>query len=259
MRNAWFSWVIFFALAAASGCRTPSPDWNGSWKMNPSKGNFQGLIFTISISADGEYRYDNGYSSFTFRCDGKDRPTRENRTQACVKSSPTVLDLTQKENGVKTRVAHWELSGDGTVFTSTGTAFRPTGPVVTGKVVASRVSGSNGFAGQWRDPSYLQQHSDMTLSLDTQTLHIGYPSAGQYIDAPFDGVDAAVRGPDVPEGLTDAVRLVRRREISILAKRNGKVVTQESLELSGDGRVITYSWWNPDRPTDKGTLVYERK
>jgi hypothetical protein len=156
-------------------------------------------------------------------------------------------------------VIHWELSGDGTAFTSTATAFRPTGPVITGQVAASRVSGSNGFAGQWRDPTYLQQHADLTLSLDTQTLHIGYPSVGQYIDAPLDGVDAVVRGPHVPEGMTYAVRLVRRQEISILAKRNGKVVTQDYLELSSDGRVITYSWWNPDRPTSKGTFVYDRK
>ena len=264
MRNARFGWVIFCALAATLGCaffyrarHRPSPDWNGTWKMNPSKGNFQGQIFTISISADGEYRYDDGRSSFTFRCDGKDRRTRENRTQACVKSSDTVLDLTQKEKGVKTRVNHWELSGDGTVFTSTATAFRPTGPVITGQVVASRVSGSNGFAGQWRDPSYLQRHADMTISLDSQTLHIGYPSAGQYVDAPLNGADAAVSG-HAPAGLTDAVRLVRRREISILAKRDGKVFEQDSLELSSDGRVITYSWWNPDRPTGRGTLVYEK-
>ena len=259
MRNAWFSCFILCALAATSSCRTPSPDWNGTWKMNPSKGNFQGSIFTISISPDGEYRADNGTSSFTFRCDEKERPIGNNRTEACVKSSDTVLDRTRKENGAKTNAYHWELSADGKVLTTTATAFRPTGPVITGQIVASRVSGSNGFAGQWRDPSYLQQHADTTLSLDTRTLHIGYPSAGEYTDAPLDGVDAAVRGPHVPEGLTDAVQLVRRREISILAKRNGKVVEQISLELSTDGRVITYSWWNPDRPTDRGRFVYERK
>jgi uncharacterized OB-fold protein len=259
MRNAWFSCSIFCALAAISGCRAPSPDWNGTWKLNPSKGNFQGSIFTISISPDGEYRYDNGTSSFTFRCDGKDRPIGNNRTEACVKSGDSVLDRTRKENGTKTNAYHSELSADGKVLTLTATAFRPTGPVITGQIVASRVSGSNGFAGQWRDPSYFQQHADMTLSLDAQTLHIGYPSAGQYIDAPLDGVDAAMRGPHASEGLTDAVRRVGRREISILAKRNGKVVEQDSLELSNDGRVITYSWWNPDRPNDKGTFVYERK
>ena len=227
--------------------------------MNPSKGNFQGPIFTISISADGEYRYDDGSSSFTFRCDGKDRPIGENRTRACVKSSATVLDLTQKENGVKTSANHWELSAGGKILTSTATAFRPSGPVTTSQMVASRISGSNDFAGQWRDPSYLERHADMTLRLDSQTLHIGYSSAGQYIDAPLDGVDAAVHGPHAPEGMTYSVRLAGRREILTLAKRNGKPLIQGSLELSGDGRVITESWWNPDRPTDKGVFVYEKQ
>ncbi len=170
-----------------------------------------------------------------------------------------MLDRTRKENGVKTNAYHWELSADGKVLTTTATAFRPTGTVITGQMVASRVSGSDDFAGQWRVPGSLQRHADMTLSLDSQTLHIGYPNAGQYIDAPLDGADAAVRGSHAPEGLTYAVRLVRRREISTLAKRNGKVLEQDSLELSNDGKVITYTWWNPDRPTDKGTLVYERK
>jgi hypothetical protein len=259
MRNAWFVGVIFCALAASLGCRAPSPDWNGTWKMNPSKGNFQGSIFTISISADGEYRYDDGSSSFTFRCDGKDRPIAKNRTRACVKSSATVLDLTRKENGAKTDGYHWELSADGKVFTATATAFRPSGPVITTQIVASRMSGSNGFAGQWRDPSYLQRHAEMTLRLDSQALHISYPNVGQSIDAPLNGVDAAVHRPHAPEGMTFTVRLVGQREILTLTKRNGKALTQGSLELSGDGRIITESWWNPDQPTGKGTLVYEKK
>jgi hypothetical protein len=259
MRNAWFGWVIFCALAATLACRAPSPDWNGTWKLNPSKSSFQGPVFTISISADGEYRYDDGNSSFVFRCDGKDRPIPKNRTRACVKSSATVLDLTQKEDGVKTNASHWELSANGRVLTATATAFRPSGPVVTDQVVASRISGSNDFAGQWRDTSDLQRHADLTLRLDSQTLHLSYPSAGQYIDAPLDGVDAAMHGPHAPEGTTYAVRLAGRREVLSLTKRNGKVLTQGSLKLSNDGRIITDSWWNPDRPADKGTLVYEKK
>jgi hypothetical protein len=227
--------------------------------MNPSKSSFQGPIFTISISTDGEYRFDDGSSSFTFRCDGKDRPVEKNRTRACVKSSATVLNLIQKENGVKTRANHWELSSDGKVLTSTATEFPPSGPVIASQVVASRMSGFNDFAGQWRDPSYIQQHADLTLRLDSQTLHISYPSAGQYFDAPFDGVDAAMHGPHAPEGVTYSVRLVGRQEISILTKRNGKPLTQGSLDLSDDGRVITESWWTPDQPADKGTFVYEKK
>jgi hypothetical protein len=259
MRNAWFGWVVLCALAATSGCRTPSPDWNGTWKLDRSKSNFQGPTFTISISADGEYHYDDGRSSFTFRCDGKDWQTGNNRTQSCVKNSPTMLDQTSKENGVKTNASHWELSTGGDVLTLTGTAFRPSGPVITGQVVASRMSGSNGFAGQWQDTSYLQQHADMTLKLDSQTLHIGYPEAGQYIDAPLDGVETPMSGPHAPEGVTYAAHLVGRHEILTLSERNGTPIIQGSLELSGDGRVITDSWWSPSQPTDKGKLVYEKK
>jgi hypothetical protein len=258
MRNEWFGWIVFCALAAILGCRAPSPDWNGTWKLNSSKSSFQGPVFTISISADGEYHWDDGSSSFTFRCDGTYRPIG-NRTQACVKNRASTLDLTRKENGIKTNAYHWELSAGGEVLTSTATAFFPSGPVITDQVVASRMSGSNDFAGQWRDTSYLRQHADMTLRLDSQILHIGYPNAGQYIDAPLNGVDVALRGPHAPEGVTYAVRAAGKHEFLILTKRSGRVLTQGSLELSDDGRVITDSWWNPSRPTDKGTLVYDKE
>jgi hypothetical protein len=120
------------------------------------------------------------------------------------------------------------------------------------------MSGSNEFAGQWKDTSYLQRHADLTLRLDSQTLHLSYPSAGQYVDVPFDGVEVAVHGPHAPEGVTCTARL-SGREIFLLMKRNGKALTQDSLELSNDGKFITYSWWNPDRPAEKGIFVYQKK
>ncbi len=147
MRNERLAWVVVCALFIAQGCRVPSPDWNGTWKLNSSKSSFQGPIFTISISVDGEYRWDDGNSSFTFRCDGKDRPIGSNSTRACVKSSATVLDLIRKENGVKTSTNRWELSAGWKVFTSTATAFRPTGQVITDQVISYRVSGSDDFGG----------------------------------------------------------------------------------------------------------------
>jgi hypothetical protein len=258
MRRAWFGWIVFCALAATQGCRSPSPDWNGTWKLNPTKSSFQGQVFTISISGDGEYRF-HGYSSFTLRCDGKDRPIRNNRTLACVKSGDTVLDIIQKENGVKTRATRDELSTGGKVFTTTVTEFRPNGPFITSQLIFSRLSGANDFAGEWRETSYVQQHADMTLRLDDQALHIDYPGAGEQIDAPLNGVEAAVRGPHVLEGTSRTVRPAGNREFLMVTKRHGEVFTQGSLELSKDGRTITDSWWHPDRPADKATLVYDKR
>jgi hypothetical protein len=228
-------------------------------EIEPTKSSFQGQVLTISITADGEYRYDEGNWSFAFACDGKDRPIGKNRTRVCVKNGATVLDITQKENGVKTRATRDELSTDGQAFTTTVTEFRPSGPVVTSQTTFSRVSGANSFVGQWRDTTYLREHADMTLRLDNQVLHIDYPGAGQYLDAPVDGLEAAVRGPRAPGGITYAVRLSGRRELLYLTKRNGKVLTQGSLKLSNDGRVIIESWWYADRPNEKGTLVYGKK
>ena len=261
MRNARFSCIIFCALAAISGCRVLSPDWNGTWKLNVPKSSFQDQAITISILADGEYRYDDGFVSSTFRCDGVYRPIPigNNRTQACVKSSATTLDRTRMENGVKTNTSHWELSAGGKTLTMTATAFHPSGPVNMGQLVATRISSSNDFAGEWKDRSFLQPPPELALRLDSQDLHITYPSVGNYVDAPLNGADAAVQGPLAPAGVTYSVQLAGRREISILTRRNGKPLKQGSLELSGDGRVITESWWAPGHPAEKSTFVYEKK
>jgi hypothetical protein len=160
---------------------------------------------------------------------------------------------------MKATTSHWELSAAGKVLTSTVTEFRPNGPVIRSQTTFSRVSGSSDFSGQWRDTSYLQEHADMTLRLDRQALHVGYPSAGQYIDAALDGTDTPMRGPHAVQGVTYAVQRVGNRELAFLTKRSGKILTQDALELSNDGRTIIDSWWNPDRPSNKGTLVYEKQ
>jgi hypothetical protein len=259
MRNARLGCIIFCALPAMLGCRAPAKDWNGSWKMDVQKSRFQSHDITISISSDGEYRIDDGFVNNTFRCDGVYRPIGNNRTQACVKSSATTLDRTRIENGVKTNTYHWELSAGGKTFTMTATAFRPSGPVIMGQLVATRSTGSNDFAGEWKDVRFLQSGEELTLRLDSQFLHISYPDSGSYIDAPFTGADAAEHGVHTLDGVTYSVRIGGPRQIFILVKRDGKALTQSSLELSGGGRVITESRWVPGHPADKGTLVYERQ
>jgi hypothetical protein len=261
MKNGCLGWIVFCALAATQGCRASSPDWNGTWKLNFTRSTFPGQVLTVSVSADGEYRFDE-HSRYALRCDGKDRAVGavgNGRTLVCAKSGVTVLEITQKENGVKTRVTRDELSSDGKVFTTTVIEFRSNGPVVTSKIVFSRLSGSSGFVGQWRDTSYLQLHADMILRLDDRALHIDYPGAGEQIDAPLDGVEAAVRGRRILEGATCAVRPAGNREFLIVTKHQGKVFSQGSFELSKDGGTISNSWWIPERPGNKGTLVYEKR
>ncbi|MGA2250304.1 hypothetical protein [Terracidiphilus sp.] len=258
MRNVSFCWVFFFVFAVALGCQTPSPDWNGLWKLNPAKSSFQDPILTILITADDEYRFDES-SSHTLHCDGQDRSIGNNRMLTCVKSSATVLDIALKENGVKTRATRDELSTDGKIFTTTVTEFRPNASAFTHQIVFSRLSGANGFAGQWRDTSYIQEYADMTLKLDNQALRIDYPNSGRHIDALLNGVEAETRWSQAPEGATRTVWPAGGREFAVVMKRHDKDFTQGSMKLSDDGKVITYSLWNSDKPDSKTTFVYEKK
>jgi hypothetical protein len=257
--KAYILCILSCILGLTLGCRTPSADWSGTWKLNSAKSSFQGPVFTISVKSDGEYRWEGGNTTFVFNCDGKFRPMGQDRMQACVKNSASALDLIRKKDGVTTNAYRWQLSDGGTSFTSTATAFRPSGPVVTAQIVATRMSGGAGFAGQWRDTSYLQQHTDMILRLKNRVLHIGYPGTDLYFDTPLDGSDVAVHGPRTEDGTTYSARSSSRREISILTKHYDKVLSQGTLVLGSDGRTITESWLNPDRPDDKGTLVYDKQ
>jgi hypothetical protein len=89
----------------------------------------------------------------------------------------------------------------------------------------------------------------MTLKLDNHVLHIDYPSAGQHVDAPLNGVDAEMHGPNL-EGVTYGAQLAGNHELLFVTKHHGEVFSQGSLKLSNDGRTITETWWNPVRPDD---------
>jgi len=259
MKNAFLTGVFFCAFIALLGCGTISPDWNGTWRLDASKSTYKGLILSISISADGEYRSDDGPVSNTFRCDGVYRSMGDDRTQACVKNKENSLDLIRMKNGAKINTYHWEISADGKTLTSTATAFRSSGPVVLGRLVAPRISGSTGFAGTWLDISRLHERDDMTITLDSQALHVIYPNTGENIDAPFNGTYVAISGPSAEEHSAYTALVTGRRSISLLSKYKNRSLDPYLFELSDDGKVITQSWRDTNQPSGKSTIVYEKE
>ena len=251
--------VLCCIYALMLGCRTPSADWSGRWRLDPSRSDFHGPVFTILIEKDGTYRWNDGNASFAFLCDGKFKSIGNNRMQACFRRNATTLELLRNEDGVMTNAFKWELSNQGMTFTSTKITYSSDGPSVSAWIVASRISGDSDFAGQWRDTSYLQQHAVMVLKLDHQVLQVSYPSVSLFYSASLDGTDTVVHGPRTEDKTTYSARVVRRREISFLTKHYGKVQSEGKLSLSNDGRSIMESWSNPNNPADRGMLVYKKE
>ena len=262
MKNRCLAWAFAGVISmAALGWSMASPVWNGTWKLNASKSTIPGPSFSITISPTGEYHYDNGTYSYSFRCDGKQYSQGPNRMISCLQTSAFVMDTTSKENGGKVSPAHihWQLSADGKTLTSKETSIQADGSVKPRELVYSRTSGSNGFAGGWRDTRRMESKPLLQLALNKRSLHIAFSEIGQYIDAPLDGSDAPVHGPGAPQGLTVAITPHGPQEFLTLQKVGGKIIHQGSLRLSADGRTLVEEYWHPSAPDQKATLVYEKQ
>jgi hypothetical protein len=213
------------------GCSGALPVWNGTWKLNESNSTIPGPTFVMTQSPAGEYHFDDGAYSYSFRCDGKEHATTPNRTISCLQMSTSVIDTTTKENGVKASTTHLELSADGKMFTTNRTSVLLDGSVKSRKSVYSRTSGSMGFAGGWKDTKHFESIPQMLLALDQQQLHISFSEGGQYIDLPLNGSDVAMHGPSVPQGLTMAVKPHGPREFLTEKKVGGNIINQGFLRL----------------------------
>jgi hypothetical protein len=199
MRKSCLGWTFTGLIwMAALGRSRALPVWNGAWKLNGSKSSIAGPNFSITISPEGAYHYDNGTFRYGFRCDGKEYPTTPSRVISCSQTSTFVIDTTSKENGANVATAHWELSADGKMLTVRGTSIQSDGPVKPGEVIYSRTAASTGFAGGWSNTKCLKSRPQLLLASSEGSLHIGFSDGGQYRDAPM-------HGPGVPQGLTMAI------------------------------------------------------
>jgi hypothetical protein len=254
----WLSLTALAAFATAS-CQRPSPDWNGTWKLDPFKSDIPGPTITVSITSDGMYHNASGGSTANFGCDGNGYQATETLTAFCTQKSSSELEIAVFKNGSKVSTAHWELSPDRRSLTIRSTSPQADGALKSKEKLYTRTSGSTGFAGGWRNVNPLEGiPSTRQIVLKGHALHESYPG-GQYADVTLDGADAALHGPGVSAGVSIALRERSPRELSSTTKQKGQVVNVGYWRISAEGRSLTESYWSPDRPDEKAVLVYEKQ
>jgi hypothetical protein len=241
---------------AVAICLRPSQDWNGTWKLNPAKSNTAGPSFTISITPDGMYHS----GSADFRCDGKVYPAANSFTITCTQKGSSDLEIVDFKNGSKTYTAHWVLSPDGKSLATQSTTIQADGSAKSNEHHYTRLSGSAGFVGGWRNVNPLEGVAAIRqISLRGRALREVFPASGQYTNVLLGGTDAAIHGPGVPAGATIAVVERNPREFSTTTKAKGQIVDVGDWQISADGRSLTVSYWFPARPNEKSVLVYEKQ
>jgi hypothetical protein len=245
-------------LIPTVSCHGASPDWNGTWKLNPAKGDIPGPSIVVSISPDGTWHNSSrGGASLDYRCDGKDYQANHILTVNCRQVNSSDAKLTGFKNGAKLFVAHWELSPDGKALSVKSTSFHTDGTVQEREKRYTRTSGSVGFAGGWKNVNPLEEApSIQKISLQGHTLHRYLPENDRHLDVTLDGTDAAL---GEPAGATFALEERSPRELSSKMKQYGKVVSIGNWQISADGRSLTESYWVPSSPNEKVVLVYEKQ
>jgi hypothetical protein len=248
-------------LALAVSCRGASPDWNGTWKLDPAKSDIPGPTIVVSISPDGMWRNSGGSgNTANFRCDGKRYQATDVLTSICEQADSSHVEITLFKDGSKVSTANWELSSDGKVLSIKSTGFQADGAVSLKDHRYSRISGSVGFAGGWKNENPLEAiPSIRQISLQGHTLHQSLPEKGIYIDVTLDGTDAVIHGPLSSPESSIALEERGSREFSQTMKMHGKIVSVGYWRISADGRSLTDSYWVPSSPSEKAVLVYEKQ
>jgi hypothetical protein len=245
--------LVFAAFPALA----QSP-WNGTWKLNQARSHMTGDTFTLT-KAGGKYHYDGGSVQYDYACDGKDYPTFGGETVSC-KDTATTLDSTYKQNGKLVQTTKRQLDAGGKSYTSTSTYMRPDGGSTVTKTTFTRVGQGTGMAGTWKTASTSSDHvGTFTMRMNGDSLHYESPEDHATWDGTLDGTPAPVKGPAIPDGLMVSEKLEGPNKMVSVATINGKEIGRSEDTLSADGKSFTEINWDPAKPNEKQTLIYEKQ
>jgi len=169
------------------------------------------------------------------------------------------FERTIAENGKTISVRQITVSADGKTLTEITETNLADSKKSTTTIVYARSSGSGQkLEGVWK-PQTLRSDTPLKMSIQAvgSTLKVS-TEAGQTFTLTFDGKPAAVTGPAVISGTTNAGKIVSDRVIEIAGARMGTPVTVATWTLSADGKTLTTSnmTLGPDASKEPSVSVY---
>jgi len=255
--------ALFVLLLAMGGCNGLTSPWNGNWKLNPYRSVVHGGFMTVASLPDSEIRQTNEVFNFDFHCDGKEysNPNGKALTTSCDQLNPGKWKLTYRRNGTIRSEVFWDLSSDNSTLTMHGKSINTNGTSRAVVYVYDRRDAGKGFVGRWQleDP-FASRATLLKLSMLGNRLHLAYPEFGEYVDAPLDGTSTPWHAsPWAREGFAMSAKLEGPLQMHTQNTYEGRVIREETLKLSDDGRTLTQVSWAPERPDEVNSFVYEKE
>lgn len=250
--------TLFLALTLSAAAALAQSPWNGTWKLNQAKSHMTGDTYTVTKSGN-KYHYNGGSLQYDFACDGKDYPTIGGETVSC-HETPTTRDSTVKQNGKTVATVHRQLDPGDNSYSATRTEMLAAGGTTITKSRFTRVGQGTGMNGTWKSASTSSNHVEaISFKVDGNSMHVDIPEQHISWDGKLDGTPAAVHGPDVPQGLTVAEKAEGPRKMVSDVSIGGKHVAHSEDTLNADGKSFTELSWDPAKPNEKQTYVFEKQ
>ena len=233
--------VLLAVLAVAVSLTAADLPWVGQWKINVAKSNYGEWTVTYADVGAGEMQATTDGRTWKFKMDGKDYPDPWGGTSAWKQMDTSSWETVNKLKGKVLGTDVRRLSADGKTLTVTSKGTRPDGKAFDDEYVFARVSGGPGLGGKWKSSkvSYSGPSLIEITAYEADGLTLRIVDTGTTWSAKFDGKDNPVKGVNVGERFTIALKRTGPKSLEYVQKQSGKELYKGTLTVSDDGKTIT--------------------
>jgi hypothetical protein len=253
--------LCMVAVAASASAAFAQNPFIGDWKQNNDKSHLTGDVIQLSPAPDGAIKFTAETRSYTFKTDGKEYTNSTGAQVVWKKIDDNNYERSASRNGVPLGNTTFKISPDGKTMVGEETGTSPGGQSFDDTTTYTRVAGSKGLMGSWKDID-VKIKEDFTMSWKSggsaDSMRWELPTIKAYVDVSYDGKDNTPVGPTVPKGLTIAMTKTGPRSLMMVEKLNGKVLSKSTYKLSADGKTLTEIQTPPDGKAP-ATVIYEKQ
>lgn len=248
--------TIILALAVTSRLTGAEPNFSGTWKLNLSKSQLSGTMYTFEKTPSGMMHYSGGGFEADFDLTGKEHTMPSGVSVVGKELSPTSWELTFRMNGKAVSKSRMTVNGNSMAVSSDVTG--PDGKTVQQTSTDTRVSGGPGFVGKWKAGEMKGASTTLQIAIEgANGITISYPEFQQACKGSFDGKDYVVNQAGQATKFTNAFAKTGNA-LKITTKLNGKPFTVDTLTLSTDGKTLTDNS-TATATNEKTKSVYDRQ
>jgi hypothetical protein len=252
---ALLTWMVGLWATVATAADAP---YIGTWKLNVAKSRLTGETLSIEKlpSGDMQYHYDVEGFAYNFNLDGKEYPLPDGGTTSWTALDAKTWQVTNRRNGKVSAIYQLVLDGDAMIVHTKRS--KASGGMSDESAKATRVSGGPGFLGRWKISAVTMTATTIQIAPNgTDGVTLTDSDSGAVCKGKFDGKDYPLTGPFIGTGQTYVMKKTGPRSFEIVEKLNGKPRYIDNVNVSDDGKTLTFDTTTTESP-ETTTAVYER-